>query len=87
MKKFFFFEAAESEGIKFAPDKTRLKEKYTGLHLKIKATQQDANFMPSDRAVPCKQRIFCFKIKKQRNGGIIGEYIIRLILPSRALCA
>ena len=45
----------ESESIKSASCKA-LKRHVPGVH-GIKATQQDADFMPSDRVVPCKLRI------------------------------
>ena len=54
MKKFSPFEVAESESIKSASCKA-LERHVPGVH-GAKATQQDADFMPSDR-LPCKLRV------------------------------
>lgn len=58
MKKFFPLEVIESEGIKYALGKARLNEIYRERVHGAKAAQQNANFMPSARIIPCKVRVW-----------------------------
>ena len=64
MKKFFPLEAIEAEGIKYALGKARLNEIYRERVHGAKAAQQNANFMPSARAAPCKLRVLRLKTNK-----------------------
>ena len=58
MKKFFPLEVIEAEGIKYALGKARLNEIYRERVHGAKAAQQNANFMPSARIIPCKVRVW-----------------------------